>query len=669
MPYPFKGVRLPRGGPAPAETTTESEELLFGGPLLYDYGFSRHELAAAGLSFPAMARRIPKMLVLAATLAWRADRRALLAVSVAELGMGLARAFGLVATNRVLLQLFAGGPTPERIRAALPALLLVGLLGGSSVLLSAVSTAATGRLEPKIEGAATVEFLSRAIRVELSAIQDEEFHRLLDSAQFGAAEARRTVGEAVAVANAVIGMVAAGGVLTVLAPVLLPLLVLIAVPRAWGAVRTARSRYASVQAWLGHMRASRLITSLLTDQRAAAEVRVHGVGAWLLRHFTQMSRANEAEQTRLARRRAGTDLASAALSGFAALATYGVLYVLLTDGQLPLAVAGTAVLGIRSGVASITAMVSQLNGLYESALYVGDLHQLCRVGDRLAIPSGGAALPERVGALELKDLTFSYPGRAEPAVDRVSLTIEPGTVIALVGANGSGKTTLAKLICGLLRADSGSLTWDGVEIGAADRDAWFGRIGLLAQDFQRWPFTARANVVVGRPEARVDEDGIRRAADFADAGSVVTGLSNGWSTILASGYRNSEEISGGQWQKVGAARVAYRDPVLLIADEPTSALDARAEVDAFRRIRGLAAQGTTVVLITHRLAASASADVIFVLNQGRLVEQGSHEELMAAGAASGPDGYAALYRLQAAQYVAEARIGAQRDPAEEPETV
>lgn len=644
-----------------APGTTDSEELLFGGPLRYDYGFSRHELALAGLSFPAMARRIPQMLMLAMRLAWRADPRALATLCAAELGMGLARGFGLVATNRVLLQLFAGGPTPERIRAALPALFLVGLLSGASVMLAAVSTAATGRLEPRIESAATVEFLSRAVRVELSAIQDEEFHRLLDSAQFGAAEARRTIGEAVAVANAVINLVASGGVLTVLAPVLFPLLILIAVPRAWGAVRTARSRYASVQAWLGHIRASRLITSLLTNQQAAAEVRVHGVGAWLLSHFTVMTRASETEQTRLARQRAGTDLISSALSGLAALATYGVLYELLRDGQLPLAVAGTAVLGIRSGVASITAMVSQLNSLYESALYVGDLDQLCRVGDQRAIPSGGTDLPEHAGALELKDLTFTYPGRTEPAVDHVSLTVAPGSVVALVGANGSGKTTLAKLIAGLLKADSGTLTWDGVEVGQADRDQWQGRCGLLAQDFQRWPFTALANLVVGRPEVPVDQERVDQAARFADADEVVASLPNGWKTIVANGYRNSEEISGGQWQKLGAARVAYRDPVLLIADEPTSALDARAEVDAFRRIRGLAARGTTVVLITHRLAASANADTIFVLNRGRLIEQGTHEELMAAGSSSGPDGYAALYRLQAAQYVAEARVGAQRE--------
>lgn len=655
-------MRRPRLPAAAPSATTDSEELLFGGRLLYDYGFSRHELAAAGLSFPAMARRIPQMLALAARLAWRADRRALTAVCVAELGQGLARGFGLVATNRVLLQLFAGGPTPERIRAALPALVLVGLLSGSSVLLSALSTAATGRLEPKIEGVATLEFLSRAIRVELSAIQDDEFHRLLDSAQFGAAEARRTVGQAVAVANAVINVAASGGVLTLLAPVLLPLLLLIAVPRAWGAVRTARSRYASVQSWLGHVRASRLITNLLISQQAAPEVRVHGVGAFLLRHFEVMSRANEAEQTRLARHRAGTDLVSSALSGLAALATYGVLFLLLTDGQLPLAVAGTAVLGIRSGVASITAMVTQLNGLYESALYVGDLHQLCRVGDRRAIPTGGATLPEHAGALELKDLTFTYPGRTEPAVDGVSLTIAPGTVVALVGANGSGKTTLAKLLCGLLRADSGTLAWDGLELADADRDQWFARVGLLGQDFQRWPFTALANLVVGRPEADVDQDRIERAARFADAGDVVASLPNAWKTILASGYRNAEEISGGQWQKIGAARVAYRDPLLLIADEPTSALDARAEVEAFRRIRSLAESGTTVVLITHRLAASAGADEIFVLNRGRLVEQGTHEELMAAGVSSGPEGYAALYRLQAAQYASEDRIGAQRGP-------
>jgi ATP-binding cassette subfamily B protein len=422
-----------------------------------------------------------------------------------------------------------------------------------------------------------------------------------------------------------------------------------------------------VQAWLGHIRASRLITNLLTSQQAAAEVRVHGVGAWLLKHFTVMTRASETEQTRLARQRAGTDLVSSALSGLAALATYGVLYELLRDGQLPLAVAGTAVLGIRSGVASITAMVSQLNSLYESALYVGDLDQLCRVGDQLAIPTGGTDLPERAGALELKDLTFTYPGRTRPAVDHVSLTVAPGSVVALVGANGSGKTTLAKLISGLLSADSGTLTWDGVEVGQADRDQWQGRVGLLAQDFQRWPFTALANLVMGRPADEVDQDRVDQAARFADADEVVASLPNGWKTIVARGYRNSVEISGGQWQKLGAARVAYRDPILLIADEPTSALDARAEVEAFQRIRGLTAGGTTVVLITHRLAASAGADTIFVLNRGRLVEQGTHQDLMAAGDATGPDGYAALYRLQAAQYSAEARIGAQRDAAEQAE--
>ena len=654
---------MKRRGRTAAAAPSASEQLLFGGSLTYEWGFSRHEMAAHGLSPRALARRVPAMLSTTARLAWVADRAALLALSLAEVGQGVARAVALILTNRVLLALFAAGTAPHRVSQALPALIAASTATGCSALLSAVSTAATGRLEPTIENAVHVEFLSRAIRVKLSGIQDAEFHRLLDSSQFAADAARRMIGQSVAVVNALINLVAVGGVLATLDLRLLPLLPLIAAPKAWGAIRSAGRRYASLKAWVGHLRATRLLTNLLTNQTAAGEIRVHGVGPFLLKHFTLMSRQTQAEQTRVARAKARTELAASTLSGAATVLTYLVLVLLLASGQLPLAVAGTAVLAIRTGVGSIANLVTQLNMLYESALYIADLEELRQVGDRLSIPVGGTDLPTAPAVLKLKDITFRYPGLSKPALDRVSLTVEPGTVVALVRVNGSGKTTLAQVISGLLEAD-GEMTWGGVDIREADRDQWFSRVGLLAQDFQRWPLTATANIALGRPDAAGDEERLLRAARWSEADDVVADLAHAWDTILAKGYTRGAEISGGQWQRLGMARARFRDAQLLIADEPTSALDAESEVEAFERIRSLADDGTTVILITHRLGATAHADHIYVLEDGRISEHGRHEDLMAS---TRPGGYRSLYLLQASQYTAEARIGPQRDNAEQAE--
>lgn len=626
-----------------------SEEVLFGGPLRYDSGFGRHDLAMLDLSFTQVARRIPLMIVATVRMAWGADRAALVAVAFAEIGQGAARAFGLLATNAALVSLFAAGPTPGRVRAAVPSLVAVAVATGSAAVLAALSTAATGRLEPKVERAATVQFLSRAIRVELSAMEDAEFHRLLDSAKYGTMSARRMIGHTVAVVNAALTLVAAGGVLAVLHPVLLPLLVLIAAPKGWGAVRIARRRYASIQAWLQHARASLLLSNLLTDQQAAPEVRVNAAGPFLLDHFENMSAAAESEQTRLARARAGTDLVASVLSGTAALGTYLTLGFLLTSGSMPLAVAGTAVLGIRTGAANITTLVTQVNALYEEALFVQDLDQLCAEGDRLAIPRGGRAMAASPELIRLEDVTFTYPGREEPALSRVDLAIRRGQVVALVGQNGSGKSTLAKLVAGLYQPDSGRITWDGVDAAELDRDQVFGQVGMVAQDFQRWPFTARANIVIGRPGAPPDDEtAFTRAASYARLHEVVDTLPRGWNTLVARGYTGGVELSGGQWQRLGLARARFRSAAVLIADEPTSSLDPKAEVEAFERIRSLAAEGHAVVLITHRLASVRHADTIYVLDRGRLVEQGTHEELLAR-----QDRFAELFNLQAGQYAAE----------------
>ncbi|MFE5868166.1 ABC transporter ATP-binding protein [Streptomyces roseifaciens] len=641
----------------------DSEQLLFGGPLLYDNGWTQHDAAYFEMSLGAMALRLPRLVRSTVRLARQADRRSLAVVGAAELIRGAGQAVGLVAVNGVLTAVLASGTIAQRLLAAVPAMVVVTLAGTVSALAASASTSGTGRLEPKVERVATEQYLERVVRVELAAIEDADFHRLLDSAQYGAAAARRMIGYCTGVIGSLVSFAAAAGVLTVLHPVLLPLLVLMTVPRSWAALRNSRTRYASYLRWVQHSRAGRLLSQTLLRTGPAPEIRVHGVGPFLVDHFRSMSQDSEAEQSRLADSAARVRLVASALTGAATALTYLALIGLLAAGAMDLSVAGTAVLATRTGGQSLSTLVLQVNNLYEEACYVQDLERLCREAAERAIPDGGLPVPERPALIRFENVTFRYPADSSdssdgsegpegsrsperPALRNVSLDIPAGRIVALVGVNGSGKTTVAKLVAGLYRPDAGSVLWDGVDAGALDRAQLFSRIAMVGQDFHRWPFTCRMNVAIGRTDRPLDQRALEEAAVHAGADKVVAELPKGWDTLLSKGYKGGHQISGGQWQRLGIARARYRDARILIVDEPTSALDARAELEVFEQIRRLADGGQTVVLITHRLASVRHADVIHVLEQGELRESGTFEELL-----NTPGGvFRGLYELQRGQF-------------------
>ncbi|MFE9683728.1 ABC transporter ATP-binding protein [Streptomyces sp. NPDC006285] len=620
-------------------------------------GWSQHANAFLELNFRAMVTRLPALLSASFRLAWQADRPAARTVLAAEVGRGLAQAVSLLAVNSVLGRLLGGGQVAERLRDAVPALVTVAVVMLLAALLRGASTYATGRLEPKVERVATELYLERAAAVELAAIEDEAFHKLLDTAQWGASSARRMIPIATRVVNAGISLVAAAGVLTVLHPALLPLLVTMTLPSAWSALSIARRRYASYHVWVQHVRASRLIGNLLTEPGAAPEIRVHGIGPFLLRHYRAMSESAETEQTRLARLEARTGLIAAAWTGVAVVATYATLGGLLLGGAMSLSVAGTAVIAIRTGSANLNTLVLEVNTLHEEALFVGDLQRLYVEAAERAIPVGGAALPERPREIRFEDVTFTYPGSAaRPALSDLTLSLPLGKIVALVGENGSGKTTLVKLLAGLYAPQRGRILWDDVDAATADRHLLAERIAMVAQDFKRWPFTARVNVAIGRASAPLTDERLGESLREAGAEDVVADLPRGLDTLLARMFTGGHELSGGQWQRLGIARAAYRRGAILVVDEPTAALDARAELEVFEKIRSLAGTGQTVILITHRLASVRHADLVHVLDQGRLVESGTPDELLSSGGV-----FAELYGLQAGQFAA--RTPAARVPA------
>ncbi|MFE2218539.1 ABC transporter ATP-binding protein [Streptomyces canus] len=628
---------------------SESERLLFGGPLRYDTGWNSHPDAFLELGFRAMVTRLPSLLSASLRLAWQADRRAARTVLAAEVTRGLTQAVSLLAVNSVLGRLIGGGALEDRLRGAVPALVTMAAVMLLGALLRAASTHATGRLEPKVERVATERYLERAATVELAAIEDHAFHKLLDTAQYGATSARRMISFATRVVNALISLIAAAGVLTVLHPALLPLLVTMTIPSGWGALTIARRQYESFHTWVQHVRAGRLLGALLIEPEAAPEIRVHGVGPFLLRHYRAMAETAEAEQARLARLAARTGLIAAAWTGLATVATYATLGGLLLAGAMALSVAGTAVIAVRTGSQSLNTLVIEMNALHEEALFVGDLQRLYKEAAERAIPEGGTALPDEPREIRFENVSFTYPGDAtRPALDDVTLTLPLGKIVALVGENGSGKTTLVKLLAGLYAPDRGRILWDDLDAAHADRHLLAERVAMVAQDFKRWPFTARVNVAVGRSSAPLTEERVSGAVAEAGAGEVLADLPRGLDTLLARNFSGGHELSGGQWQRLGIARAAYRRGRILIVDEPTAALDARAELEVFEKIRALAGTGQTVILITHRLASVRHADLVHVLEQGRLVESGTPDELLASGGV-----YAELYSLQAEQFTAK----------------
>lgn len=630
---------------------SRAEQELYGGRLRWDQNFVRHEGALTRLGFGQMAAALPQMAGMVLRTGWEVDRRALAGVVAAQAGQGVTAAWGLVAVNSVLTQLFAEGPTADKLRESLPSLVVLAVVSVAAALLAAWSTAMSGRLEPQVERAVSARYYEAVTRVEVEATEQPEVQRVLEAGKFGTDSARAMLRLTVGVGNVLVGMVAAAAVLVALHWALLPMLLAIALPKGWGAVRSARRDYTSRLNWVDHRRAIASLLAYLTRPHAAGEIRVHAAGRKLLAGYEEMSRQTEAEQRRLARAQAQTDLVAGGFSGLASLAGYGLLWWLLSSGGLPLAVGGTAVIAIRTCTARLTSLVQQVNRLYEEMLFLSDTRNATEVAGKHAIPSTGTPLPAPVSAVHVKNVSFVYPGAASPSLKGVNMSVRRGQVTALVGANGSGKTTLTRILAGLLLPSEGDVWWAGesgeqVDLREADRTQVFAQVAMLAQDFPHWEMTAATNVAIGIGDRPRDMDRVEKAARAADVQDLVEDLPHGWDSIVFKGYERGVQLSGGQWQKLGTARTLYRSAPFLLVDEPTSALDPHAEIAAFQRLWSLAEDGHAVVLVTHRLAATAKADRIYVLDHGVVAEQGTHGELMNTNGGL----YRQMYEAQAAQY-------------------
>jgi ATP-binding cassette subfamily B protein len=399
-------------------------------------------------------------------------------------------------------------------------------------------------------------------------------------------------------------------------------------------------------------RLKRHLFDLATSAGPGKEVRVFGLAAELVARHRALSRRLRGAATRAAWGRAALEVAGSLCFAVGYVATVAVVLVRAVNGQ---ATPGDVVLALG--------LAAQLNGAIATAVGLGNyLAQVLTsasrylwlvdyaAGARLA-PADPAPVPDRLaGGLALEGVTFRYPGTDAPALEDVSLRLPAGAVVALVGENGAGKTTLVKLLCRLYEPEAGRITADGTDLRRFDVAAWRARLSAGFQDFCRFELLAAETVGVGDLPRLGEAPALADALGRAGAADVVAALPRGLRTQLGSSWEGGVDLSGGQWQKLALARALMRQaPLLTVFDEPTAALDAPTEHALFERFAAAAgsgdSRGAVTVLVSHRFSTVRMADLIVVLDGGRIREVGSHEALVAAGGL-----YAELYELQAARY-------------------
>jgi ATP-binding cassette, subfamily B, bacterial len=593
-------------------------------------------------TFSTMTWRLPFLIGYLARVAWASSRVDCVIMVVADLINGLMSALGLLGASQALTALLANTPTLGRVKAALPALLFVLGVVIVRTLMALIVDWTEDRIVPGVTRVVERRLYAATTQVQLAAFDIPGFYDALQRARDrGLAEAARIVQLAVSVLTGVVSLVASAAVLWSLSPVLVPLLLVAALPDAWAAIRSARMAYL-VSYELGVCRRRKLILAdQMTDRRSSAEVRSFNMRDFLLRSYDVQASYERAARLRLARRESLIRLTGDAVGGAGLGIVYLVLGVLVCIGWIGLPAAGTAVLAIQLAVSALSGLLVSVNQCYESGLYFNDYFDFCQEAERTSTPPGGLPAPRGFSVIRASGVSFTYPGMGKPALTDVSVEIRFGEVVALVGENGSGKSTLARLLAGLYEPGGGEILWDGLSIADIDREQLRDRIAVIMQDYTRWPMTALENITMGRQR---DDRLLAKATAAAGTDDVIESLPDGYDTQLDRRFRGGIEPSGGQWQRIAIARGLYRDADLLICDEPTSALDARAEHALFEMVREHTA-GRTMLLITHRLASVRYADRIYVLDHGRIVEHGDHATLMASGGR-----YAAMYELQASAY-------------------
>jgi ATP-binding cassette, subfamily B, bacterial len=490
----------------------------------------------------------------------------------------------------------------------------------------------------------SIRVMEHASQLDLASYEDPVFYDKLERARVQATDRIAMIQAMGLVLQQFVAAASLSAGILWFSPWLLALLVIAVVPAFLGESHYAFLGYAQNIRQTPVKRQLDYLRVLGASKESAKELKLFGLSGFLSGEYARLSNRIYDENVRLARRRlwAGAALALLGTAGYYgayAYVIYRTVVGALTWGSLQF-LAG-AIAGASTNIQSI---FSTFSSIADQSLFLTDLVEFLRVGPRIrskpeALP---APRPIRDGFVFDK-VSFAYPGRARLVLDGLDLRIETGERIALIGENGQGKTTLVKLLTRLYDPTAGRILLDGVDLRDYSIEDLHRQTGVIFQDFMRYEMTARQNIAMGQIDGS-NHGPVEAAARKSLADQVIARLPNGYEQLLGRRFDGGVDLSGGEWQKIALARAYLRDAQLVILDEPTALLDARSEYEVFRRFAELT-EGKTALLISHRFSTVRMADRIVVLEDGRIAEQGGHQQLMALGGR-----YAGMFELQAASY-------------------
>lgn len=588
----------------------------------------------------------------ALALVWRSSPSLTVALAVLTLGSALVPPLIALAGKRIVDAVVAGDRDRTLVWVATE-LGLVVLQALFSRGLGLVRSVLGSRLGTDVN----VAILERATRLELRHFEDPEFYdRLTRARREASSRPVSLVTESFALVQNALTLAGYAVLLAQFDPWVVAVLMLSTVPATVAEMRYAKTAF-RLRNWRSQdSRRLMYLEHVLANDEHVKEVKLFGLAPLFLGRYKALAETFHQEDSRLAVRRAVVTHLLSLLATFAFYGSYAVMAVFAALGRLSLGSMTMYVLAFRSGQQSFQAILSGIGSIYEHNLYMSNLFAYLdatdeerSAGERTSAGgmSGASNRGERPTeeGLRLEGVGFRYPGKSSWVFRGLDLFLPKGQSVALVGQNGAGKTTFVKLLTRLYEPDEGRILLDGKDLRAWDRDALLSRFGVVFQDFNQYQLVLRENVGVGSVGHLDDEPRIVRAIERGGAAAVREGLSAGLDAPLGRWFEDGAELSGGQWQKLALARGFMREEAdILILDEPTAALDAEAEHAVFERFKELAA-GRTTIIISHRFSTVRMADRILVLEGGRVIEDGSHADLVARGGT-----YARLYDLQARGY-------------------
>lgn len=527
--------------------------------------------------------------------------------------------------------------------------LLIGLTGLVTLVGAAAQSAATFVSEAQgLNVTDRVQDIihAKSIEMDLEYYENSQYYDTLHRAQQEAPyRPTRILNGLLQVGQNGISLVAMVGLIVSLHWVVAIALFLTAIPSVLVRLKYARGLYHWQRKRTPAERLAWYFSWMLTRDSHAKEIRLFDLGSLFRSRYRDLRKQLRGERLRLVSQRSLADLGAQVLATLGVFGSYAFIAYRTVHGMVTLGDLVMYYQAFQRGQGFLRDTLGGLAGLYEDSLFLSNLYEFLDLKKKVVEPTHPAPLsrPMRSG-IAFDRVSFQYPNSARNVLEDVSLRIRPGEVVALVGENGSGKTTLVKLLCRLYDPSGGSITLDGADLRDFDTTSLRREMGVIFQDYAHYNLTANENIWFGNVALPPDQVTIETAAQKSGADQVIQRLPKGYETVLGKWFEDGEELSIGEWQKVALARAFLRDAQIIVLDEPTSAMDAKAEYEVFKRFRELIA-GRSAILISHRFSTVRMADTIYVLEGGRIIERGSHDELVRLGGT-----YARMFEIQAQHY-------------------